>query len=526
MSLIIQPTVQFSVATFNILDAFLAKRTLPRQILPEFTTKLTEVTLGNFKYQNLSRYLYEEYDTNFHKVFCNDDKYFKRETLWDSDINTKEAFEKLKGKNTETFKHLTYLSPNTYSSTYKNDKKCDPFTFKSLKGALLDGYTINLELTKPSDDTNQHNQEATRLSNMMYNELMKSDDLDWSRRGEHVASKIEAIDADIIMLQESGQQYNLKMSDGGQTMTEYLNEKGYHSVYFFHPKFNIAKVQFGDNVEGISIYYKSSVFVIDTRENKESKNDIDNFIVDINNFKNMNEDSNNTHPTLLQCIDTDADNNLKGMTGELINHKLAGVIKLRHIATNMNIVVVNTHMVTDSRDKDGKHKQKELLSIKNTIERLQTEKKYDPENDGLIFGGDLNTRLFSTEGIYNDRDIFGNKFLGNIIINKDIMLSDSYLNMTTKSLDVNSTEHYTSINSQNNKNIIDYIFYSQNITKKNTQIITPSDTDPLPSVDNPSDHLPVKCVFEIKYKEQPQSGGFNNIYKNKYRIDKLMYYRL
>ena len=135
------------------------------------------------------------------------------------------------------------------------------------------------------------------------------------------------------------------------------------------------------------------------------------------------------YDTFSRCIDLDSQNPWPDMSG-VIDHKWAGILKLRIKGTDRHIVLVNTHLVTDTRDaaypgtrlpidegldpSSGRNKRWEFRWLLHYLTSYIYRGDIRP-SDAIILGGDLNTKYRVAPGeIYGDRDIFGNQFNGAI----------------------------------------------------------------------------------------------------------------
>ena len=193
------------------------------------------------------------------------------------------------------------------------------------------------------------------------------------------------------------------------------------------------------------------------------------------------------YDTFSRCIDLDSQNPWPDMSG-VIDHKWAGILKLRIKGTDRHIVLVNTHLVTDTRDaaypgmrlpidegldpSSGRNKRWEFRWLLHYLTSYIYRGDIRP-SDAIILGGDLNTKYRVAPGeIYGDRDIFGNQFNGAIGLTSERALMDSYMSSATIQKD---HKMYTSGKGSGAK-IIDYLFHSENLQCQSVEILQPSDT--------------------------------------------------
>jgi len=478
----------FTVMTWNILDPFLSRRSIPRNMDRKIISRLSEIKipeedilsfsgigLGNGG-SDLYTVLQKEYETNFHKGVESSsklsDKYFKREELWDTDVRTFEEFKKL--KNGRDLDHLMFTgSPNEFYYMSKGKK----IVLRSLP-YYLDRYRSS----------------STSVS---LEEIKLSDNIGWDRRGNWVLAKLRDLQKsdrppDIIFLQEYGQVHNLILPGYGQTLLAALNDTDdfreiYDYQFYIHPAFNVERAA-KQNVEGLIILYKRAKFSL-WPENR---------VVDTE------------YNTFSRCIDLDSCNPWPDMAN-VIDHKWAGILKLRIRGTDRYIVLVNTHLVTDTRDaaypgmrlpidegldpSSGRNKRWEFRWLLHYLTSYIYRGDIRP-SDAIILGGDLNTKYRVAPGeIYGDRDIFGNQFNGAIGLISERALMDSYMSSATIQKD---HKMYTSGKGSGAK-IIDYLFHSENLQCRSVNILR-SDNDndiDIPNRENPSDHLPVIATFTM-----------------------------
>lgn len=489
----------FIVMTWNILDPFLSRRSIPRNMDRKIISRLSEIKipeedilsfsgigLGNGG-SDLYTVLQKEYETNFHKGVESSsklsDKYFKREELWDTDVRTFEDFKNLKrGRDLD---HLIFSgTPNEFYGRINETK----IVLRSLP-YYLDRYRSS----------------STSVS---LEEIKLSDNIGWDRRGNWVLAKLRDLQKsdrppDIIFLQEYGQVHNLILPGYGQTLLAALNDTDdfreiYDYQFYIHPAFDVERAA-KQNVEGLIILYKRAKFSL-WPENR---------VVDTE------------YNTFSRCIDLDSCNPWPDMAN-VIDHKWAGILKLRIRGTDRYIVLVNTHLVTDTRDSayprtiladeksvyfeehsrhlsdtsSGRNKRWEFKYLLNYMFDLCAFPGGIGPSDAIIVGGDFNTRYrVVRDEIYGDRNIFGNLFRGTVRLGPDRLLTDSYM-----SSDVirNDSRFYTSGKGSGAK-IIDYIFHSENLQCRSVNILR-SDNDndiDIPNRENPSDHLPVIATFTM-----------------------------
>jgi len=458
------------------------------------------------------------YSKNFHGDTDRDkkDKNFKRK-LWGAKIDHDADLDEFKSK----FGNLDHIQ-------YDNEKK---------QLRISDNLVKNLRMLMQDFAKNKQTVETLHEEILGFN----TEVMDWNVRGPNIAQTIIDKNADIVMLQEYGTCHEKEYSNTNKlTLRLDLYNRGYNCIFFLNPKYKVTDRTTEDGKEGNAIYYKRDKFRIALNPDKPSDEqtpeeliievgtaypkydyvrafDIDEtvpkdiiYVKDRNNEDYTISDSSSGEEKIVKV-----QFNTQHMVG---NKRSVGFVKLQEISTGKKVLVGTTHLMTDSYDKFGSIKVEELKLIKNKLLELTIAKILNPQTEGIILGGDFNTKYTDPKKnrAYSDRDIFqsayGCKFDGtmkiiddndNTIITLEDIIKDSPTNIVSS---VNGTR----------KEWIDYIYFSNNTLDKNEIDYEILNLDSvIPDKKHPSDHIPIMSTF--KFKEQ--SGGYYEKYlkyKQKY----------
>lgn len=511
--------MDFSVLTYNILDYNLASNTILRTMNIDHKEMLVGlVTEPKIKEMEKSYSLYFHRDTS-----GKSDKNFKRK-LWGAKIDNREDLEKLK----ETFK--LDLSHITYENNSINIRNTDgtisivenlrmlmiKYAIEKKRKELLQTELLQTELSQT--ELSKVKSSATEL----HEEILAFDEtvMNWSVRGPKIAETIKNKNADIVMLQEYGSCHEKIYSDSKRmTLREDLHCFGYNCIFFLNPKYKVGTKD-GDGRDGSAIYYKRTKFIIapalGTKPQIEEE-----LIVYVNSV--------NEKYDYVRAFDIDAEVPTTKHTQQNIvqnehfviepgNKRSVGFVKLKMIENDKKVLAMTVHLMTDTSDKLGLVKIEELKLIKNKLAELTMVNILDPTSEGIVFGGDFNTKYkYEDKPRYSDRDIFqsafGCSFDGLMNINNQkgerVIILEDIIKDNTK-------EIVSSVNGTR-KEWIDYIYFSNNTLSKtqldfeelNNNIIIPDN-------DHPSDHIPIMSTFKFKeHIDEPYHKKYLK-YKQKY----------
>jgi exonuclease III len=282
------------------------------------------------------------------------------------------------------------------------------------------------------------------------------------------------------------------LDDGEKiTLCDSLSGHGYSYLFFVYP---ISQTGAEKEREGIAVYYKHRIFNVSSQKNGKSVK-LDQGSGEIN--------VNNSEYQLLESI------NLRLL-------RTAGFVKFTHLETNKNLILITTHLISDSRDKDGSHKKEGLKIIKEHIRTIIRNEIYNPAKDSLIFGGDFNIKFYddSCGKPYCDRNIFGfdNGIMEVPITETEILRLEDVL--------IDELDNVERISSVTNTRIdwIDYLFYNNlRLDEKNYPIILKNYF--IPNEVYPSDHIPLNAKFSFIMSESEIKSEYHKKYikyKTKY----------
>jgi endonuclease/exonuclease/phosphatase family metal-dependent hydrolase len=298
--------------------------------------------------------------------------------LWGSDFKTVDELNLLKGVG---YDHIVFNSPNTFHYNLPNDRSHGTVlqNFKS----ILDNFFIFSGKDPNADENSQIYKDIIKYNNTIS---------DWKIRGYKISQKIKSINADIVFLEEYGSCHDKKFTNdlgNEQTLEESLSPE-YVFLFFLNPKF---KTRHSGEKDGIAIYFKPSIFRF------THSDPLDTIVYPISG-NGIVIDTESVFPQygLLKCIDihknlplTELDNSVLPLV-KINDRRSFGIVNLTHILTGKRIIFIIVHLMTDTKDADGRIKKEELKCVFDTLASLQDNKMiYDPLNDGLVFAGDFNT---------------------------------------------------------------------------------------------------------------------------------------
>ena len=441
----------FKVLTYNILDYNLASNAVPRTMDKTNFTSIESTPDG----KNTIKTLNDTYG-KFHNnsttgntpAITKNDKNFKRQ-LWGENIETNDALDTFKGRYGEVdLTHITFVEPNTFSLF-------GGAGIKNLKGIL----------------------DSKGVDSTIYSAIKSYNDSvnDWDIRGFKISKLIKESNADIVFLQEYGSCHDKQFTDTDtntkQTLPESLSE--YKFIFFLNPKFKVAP---SGEKDGVIIYYKPTVFNIQLATEGAAA-ETDSLVIDTT--------SDTSKYRLLACFDNEVDyrnNSANAKPLPVSDRRSAGFVKLTHIPSNKSVLCINAHLMTDSKDKNGKVKMAEVKLINDKIAEYTGGNL--TETDGIVFAGDFNTIY---KNGYNDRGIFGAGFTG------------SFSNGLTDVFVTTGKERSVSSVNNTRSDWIDYIF-SKNLTIETLdyeELTTGGTVTYIPDATHPSDHIPISCTFKF-----------------------------
>jgi len=463
-----EPDRRVAITTYNVLDPFLSRHTVPRSMPTKYEEK--------FDFKDMEA-AYREFHKN---TKGKADKYFKREVLWDTNIESQDVLNEISQYTGN--EHIKVVGDNKF---------------------IFDGEGIDPNNPNVS---REHGNIYTYISNSDKNvveTIKRNDNIKWSTRGDSVLRHILSMKSDIFLLQEYGQSHNLCFTtsvsllektettsvavdeETETTLANALFNHGYSYIFYIHPAFGVDAVQSGKNVEGVAIFYKAekwttayghSGLIVDCKQQviveKGDKTQIEGRAP----FRCIDLDV----PVMFTDIDRKGNIKPDTMT-DMVNRKVAGIIHLTSVRhPDMSLVVANAHFVTDTRDLTGKYKAREYALLKLHIRDFVSILQSSPR---IIMGGDFNTKYAppATNKVTMDRAIINDEHpRWGVVLSDNIALRNAFSEIKP------APDATTRISPQDPK-IIDYIFYDTRLQYINGNINTNIEEYLIA----PSDHYPV-----------------------------------
>ena len=197
-----------------------------------------------------------------------------------------------------------------------------------------------------------------------------------------------------------------------------------------------------------------------------------------------------------------------------------GITRLRHRATGKSLMVVCTHLMTDSRDCaatnffPGEVRAHELTTIRNVVQEEQRRQRCD----AVIFTGDFNISLVDNES-ENELNVLLGRIrsvplqehvraleapTGFVIEEGRGLLDWQGASMREAFEDVHSwgagvgPGRVCSSYSSKRCNWIDFMFYTADSLELKAHSNNRTPPNPIPAEGFPSDHLPISALFEFR----------------------------
>jgi exonuclease III len=463
---------EFTLVTYNILDAELESNFVPRTMKESNADQLKGIQLNNASLKNL--YGYDSNNKPIDNLFALAGQMY---TAFHSGGNFID--EETKENITKTKSRKLWGSDKPTSENSKDGK-----VIRNLRGLLDKEFLEGLKLK------NFTIPEKTKLDEIFYEIQTENNEVrDWkTNRGNKILDKITGQkpeqNPDIICLQEYGNSKRLHIDidntdpqppvttktreelDNDESnnpeagsLASKLIEKGYTYRFFgYNPD-----TKNGD--DGVAIFFKTDVFNLEEKGIKSIEMDAD-VVTKVDELIKKHQDKKiNKYTALRRC----------------------GMVTLTHIKTNQTVTVCTAHLQSISNEKYDT-----ITGKTNFVKELELTKiaeKFKEINGNIIFCGDFNLELVKDGTPVTIRD-------GNIELNAKEFTYDT---PNTKSIaritpPSDGEFKYTS-NAGTRTEYLDYVF--SNLDGKIITPPPPTEGETMPNATEPSDHIMITAQFTI-----------------------------
>lgn len=283
---------------------------------------------------------------------------------------------------------------------------------------------------------------------------VQSESRAWQVRGPRILEKIDAIQPTFLALQE----YDVQELPTGphSSFRDALAARGYEGALFLGP---------GQEKVGVGLFWQ-----------RERASMVDTFPKD----------------QVVPCgMETGSYGNVDLKEAGLrdMDRRLAGFVKLT--VDELPTLLCGTHLMTGSRDKEGKIRQQELVTIADLM------KAWADPGAGVILCGDfnVNSRGFLEEHIWEgtgyvrDSDTKANRFCWQRSGASPLILRDAFDSCY-------GDEACSSTRTGTRLETIDYIFFDEEAYTLLDSSKLRCPEQPMPNAEEPSDHIPVCATFQ------------------------------